>query len=474
MTSVLRIRDFRLLFTGEGVSLLGDQFYFIALPWLVLQLSARTVVLGVVLALQGIPRAAFMLVGGAVSDRFSPRRVMIGSNVARLSLVALLAALVLGGGVQTWMLFVVAAAYGVADGFFYPAQSAIVPELAATDQLSAANAFVQGLDQVAQFVGPVLAGLLIAILARGRVGLEGVGFALAIDAATFVVSIALLTLMRVDARAPRRGATEVAYSKVVGLGVEGAADVPGAEGAAGAAPSGLWDSIKEGLAYTWADPLLRILLLLILAVNFLAVGPLLVGVPALADQRLPGGAQAYGAIMSAFGGGSLAGLAVAGAVRRPPARLIGHVLLGVCAVFGVGIAVLGFAQSLTAALVPAAFMGFAAGYLMVSFFTWVQARTPQRLMGRMMSLIIFASVGLVPVSQALSGAVASWSLTGLFVIAAVLLGLVVGRAWFVPSLRSMGMEMATEPPGAASTVPDGDQHEADEHERGAEPLRHLE
>ena len=465
MTSVLRIRDFRLLFTGEGVSLLGDQFYFIALPWLVLQLSASTMVLGVVLALQGVPRAAFMLVGGAVSDRFSPRRVMIGSNVVRLALVALLAALVLGGGVQTWMLFVVAAAYGVADGFFYPAQSAIVPELAAIDQLSAANAFVQGLDQVAQFVGPVLAGLLIASLARGRVGLEGVGFALAIDAATFVVSIALLTFMRVDARSPRRGATEVADSKVVGCGVEGAA---------GAAPSGLWDSIKEGLAYMWADPLLRILLLLILAVNFLAVGPLLVGVPALADQRLPGGAQAYGAIMSAFGGGSLAGLAVAGAVRRPPARLMGHVLLGVCAVFGVGIAVLGFAQSLAAALVPAAFMGFAAGYLMVSFFTWVQARTPQRLMGRMMSLIIFASVGLVPVSQALSGAVASWSLTGLFVIAAVLLGLVVGRSWFVPSLRSMGMEMATEPPGAASTMPDGDQHEADEHERGAEPLRRLE
>jgi len=243
VTSVLRIRDFRLLFTGEGVSLLGDQFYFIALPWLVLQLSASTVVLGAVLALQGVPRAAFMLVGGAVSDRFSPRRVMIGSNVARLTLVALLGALVLGGAVHTWMLFVVAAAYGVADGFFYPAQSAIVPVLAATDQLSAANAFVQGLDQVAQAVGPVLAGLLIASLARGRVGLEGVGFALAIDAATFVVSIALLTLMRVDARAPRRGVVELVDGTVVG---------PVAQGQADAAPSALWDSIKEGLSYMWA------------------------------------------------------------------------------------------------------------------------------------------------------------------------------------------------------------------------------
>jgi Major Facilitator Superfamily len=461
MIGVLKIRDFRLLFTGEGVSLLGDQFYFIALPWLVLELTSSTVILGVVLALQGIPRAAFMLVGGAVTDRFSPRRVMIGSNVARLMIVSVLSALVFGGGVQTWMLFVLCAAYGVADGFFYPAQTAIVPQLASLDQLSGANAFIQGLDQVAQFVGPVLAGLLIARAGARSLGLDGIGVALAIDAVTFAVSVVLLTLMRVDAREARR-----AREAEAGAAPDG--------GAAVKEPGGLWTSIREGLAYMWADPLLRVLLLLVLAVNFLAVGPLLVGVPALAAQRLPGGAQAYGAIMSAFGGGSLAGLAVAGAARRPPAALMGHVLLGVCAVFGVGLVVLGFAQSLVAALAPSALMGFAAGYLAVSFFTWIQARTPQRLMGRMMSLIIFASVGLVPVSQALSGAVASWSLTALFVGAAALLTAVVARAWFVPSLRSMGMEMASGSASAASPVPDGDEQQADEHEARAHPLRHLE
>ncbi len=105
---------------------------------------------------------------------------------------------------QTWMLFVLAAAYGVADGFFYPAQTAIVPQLASTDQLSGANAFIQGLDQVAQFVGPILAGLLIAQAAAGSLGQDGIGVALAIDAVTFAVSISLLTLMRVDARSAGR------------------------------------------------------------------------------------------------------------------------------------------------------------------------------------------------------------------------------------------------------------------------------
>jgi hypothetical protein len=415
MLGLLRIRDFRLLFVGEGVSLLGDQFYFIALPWLVLELSNNPFTLGAVLAVQGLPRALFMLVGGAVTDRFSPRRVMIGSNIARLVLVALLAALVLSGSVQLWMLWSIVLAFGVADGFFFPAQGAIVPRLAATDQLPAANAVVQGLDQVAQFVGPMLAGALIAAFTADRLGLQGVGLALAVDAATFLVSVVTLWVMQVD-RVPRTDAA--------------------------GAPPRLFASVREGLAYMWGDPLLRTLLALIVAVNFLAVGPLLVGIPQLVRERLSEGAGGFGLVMSAFGAGSLAGLALGGTLPKPPPWVTGNLLLGVCAVFGVGLALLGVAHSLVAALAPVLLMGLAVGYLMVFFFSWVQARTPQRMMGRMMSLIIFASVGLVPLSQLLAGAVARWSVTALFVGAAVLLGLVVARAWFVPSLRAMGVEMA--------------------------------
>ena len=219
MLSLLRIRDVRLLFAGEGVSLIGDQFYFIAVPWLALQLSGSAAVLGIVLAVQGVPRAAFMLVGGAVTDRFSPRRVMLGSNVARLVLVALLAALVLSGAVRLWMLYAVAFAYGVADGFFFPAQGAIVPQLARPDQLTVANAGVQGLDQVSQFVGPVLAGVLIAAFVGGRGDLEGVGLALALDAATFVVSITLLALMQVDKR-PRPAASGPRATDAAAVGLD--------------------------------------------------------------------------------------------------------------------------------------------------------------------------------------------------------------------------------------------------------------
>src|SRR3954447_8489850 len=98
--SPLSVRNFRLLWIGEGISLLGDQFYMIALPWLVLQLTGSALALGTVMALAGIPRALFMLIGGAFVDRFSPRSVMMMSNLARMVLVALLSVLVLTNAIR--------------------------------------------------------------------------------------------------------------------------------------------------------------------------------------------------------------------------------------------------------------------------------------------------------------------------------------------------------------------------------------
>lgn len=410
---VFRLRDFRLLVTGEGISLLGDQFFLIALPWLVLQLTGSPLTLGVVLGLQGIPRALFMLVGGAVTDRFSPRAVMMAANVVRLAIVGLLAAFTLAGSVQVWMLYAFALILGIADGFFFPAQNAIVPQIAGRDQLQTANAVVQGLEQVAQFVAPAGAGVLIAALDHGH-ALTGVGVALAIDAGTFLVSLVMAWLLSVR----HYGAEAGDEASVLA-------------------------SIRAGLAYMWHDPTLRMLFLLIVAVNFLVIGPILVGVPVIAARRL-GGARAYGIAMSAFGGGSLAGIALAGALPRPAPRITGPLLLATCSLFSIALAVLGFAHSLVGVAAPLAVMGGGAGYLVVFFFTWLQGRTPEAMMGRMMGLIMFASVGLVPVSQALAGALIRVSMPLVFVGAAALLAVILTRAALTPALMRMGLEMAAE------------------------------
>src|SRR3954470_8958592 len=124
---VLRLRNFRLLWTGEAVSSLGDQFALIALPWLALVLTGSALALGSVLALMAVPRAALMVVGGAYTDRLSPRRVMLLSNAVRFAAVGLLGATVVAGVAQLWMLYVFALAFGIADAFFFPAVAAIVP-----------------------------------------------------------------------------------------------------------------------------------------------------------------------------------------------------------------------------------------------------------------------------------------------------------------------------------------------------------
>ena len=424
LLGVFRLRDFRLLVTGEGISLLGDQFLLVALPWLVLAVTGNPLVLGSVLAIQNVPRALSMLVGGALTDRFSPRGVMMAANVVRLIAVAGLATVTLAGVVHVWTLYVFALVFGLADGFFFPAQNAIVPQIAGGQRLETANAVVQGLEQVALFVAPALAGLLIAALA-GRAGglatgtgdLTGVGVALLIDAGTFLVSLLTLYLLRARRFAPPEEA--------------------GADG-------GVVAAIRAGLRYMWDDPTLRMLFTIIVAVNFLVVGPLLVGIPVIAARRLSQGVEGYGIIMSAFGGSSLVGIAAAGLLPRPPARLLGAMLLCLCAVFSVAMALVGFAHTLFQVAAPVFGMGAASGYLVVFFFSWLQGRTPAAMMGRMMSLILFASVGLVPVSEALSGALMRVSVTVLFVGSGVLLALLLARAALTPSLRSMGVEMAAE------------------------------
>lgn len=164
MLRVLSLRDFRLLFGGATTSILGDQFAMIATPWLVLQLTRDPLVLGFVMALGGIPRAVFMLLGGAVTDRFSPRRIMIASDSLRLGFTLLMALAVLSGNVHLWMLYVFNLGFGLVAGFAIPATNSIVPMLVEDRDLQAGNSVILGSNQLVGFIGPTAAGLLIAIL----------------------------------------------------------------------------------------------------------------------------------------------------------------------------------------------------------------------------------------------------------------------------------------------------------------------
>src|ERR1700748_3313496 len=122
----LAVRNFRLLWMGETTSLLGDQAYAVALPWLILQITSSGKSVGLVMMTAAIPRAVFMLAGGVVVDRLHSRPVMIASNVLRLAAVSTLAVLVMTQRVHMWHVLALAICFGFAEAFFFPAYTSIV------------------------------------------------------------------------------------------------------------------------------------------------------------------------------------------------------------------------------------------------------------------------------------------------------------------------------------------------------------
>jgi MFS family permease len=393
----LRLHDFRLVFAGESISLIGDQFHFIALAWLALQLTGSGVALGTVLMAAAIPRAIFMLLGGAMSDRVSPRSLMIISNALRAVVVAVVAYLVLSGNAELWQLFVLAVIFGTVDAFFHPALNTIVPMLVSERLLPPANALVQVMQQLSGLIGPAVAGLIIAAINTGP--------AFVIDAASFVVATICLLFVR--------GGRRAAPSHEVGP------------------REGVLGTIGSGLAYAWRDPATRAIVLLTAAFNFAFTGPVSVGLPYLAKERFSGGPAEFGLMLSMFGAGALAGALLAGSLRHVPR--LGLVTLLIAAGLGVGLALIGNAASLLVVDAAILLIGLGAGFINVRVIAWLQARTDEAFRGRVMSLVMLGGMGLAPFSLAISGLIIDlgavtllFSVAGAIVVAAVLAGFYLG------------------------------------------------
>jgi MFS family permease len=177
------------------------------------------------------------------------------------------------------------------------------------------------------------------------------------------------------------------------------------------------------------------------AVNFLFTGPLLVGIPVLADQRLPEGARAFGFLMSAYAGGNLGGYLLGGMLPKPGGRSLSVFLIALLLSFGFVLTGLGWIRLTWLDFALILVLGIGNGYIALVMFTWIQQRTPREMLGRVMSMVMLANMGLVPLSQALSGAVSRWNLTGLFVLSGVLLMLTAVWAARQPALKSLSHEM---------------------------------
>ena len=380
-------RNFRLLWLGESVSVFGNFFQMIALAWVVLEATGSGLALGTVMMAAAIPRAVFMLFGGVVSDRLSPRLVMLVSNTAQGVLVALLALLVFAGTVELWHLYILMVIFGIVGAFFLPAMMTMIPRLVSKDRLEAANSLVMATSQLSAFIGPAAAGFVVAA--------AGSAVAMGVDAVTFAIASVTLLLMR-------------------GISLRRRSIQSNEELAEPARQNSALSDMKDGLRYAWNNPEIRILLPVIAVVNFCFTGPIDVGLAWLAHEKFVEGAAGLGIMLSVFGGTAVFGALLAGSIKM---RHLGIVFTVIVVVIGAGLGLVGVAPDLLVTCVLLGIMGIVNSFLNVRAIAWLQRMVQTDMLGRVMSLVMFASMGLAPVSLALAGWLVDVNHTVMFVVA---------------------------------------------------------
>jgi MFS family permease len=296
----LRHRDFRLLWTGQTVSMLGNFVHAVALPFQILALGGAALELGLWGAIFSGTMLVFSLIGGAIVDRFPRRNVILASDLGSGGVVGVVALLSATGALRLEHLYVAAALFGAAASFFQPALNAIIPELVPAEVLQAGNAVRGTSRQIALLAGPVLGGLLVA--------LAGLPFAFAVDAATFFISFGALWI----ARPPRHEPPP---------------------------PAPLLRQVREGHAYTFSVPWLWIFIFAWALVLLGQVGPLGVAMPIFVRDVLRGDARLYGLLTAAIGVGEIATALVLAQVkvRRLGIAICVFAIIGGLSIAGIGL-----------------------------------------------------------------------------------------------------------------------------------------
>ncbi len=423
-------RDYRLLAGGMSVSLLGDGLFLVALAWQVYALSNAPTALASVGIAMTIPTIICLLLGGAVSDRYDRRLVMLGADVVRALGLVTLAALSITGNLHLWQLMAVAVLYGAATAFFDPASDALVPQLLPADVLAQANSLDQLIRPLAlRLAGPALGGLLI--------GVVGVGWAFGLDAASFLVSAATLLAM-----AP------VGRPSVAADATDGG-DAGDAARAAGGVRS-VGREVAAGLRYVLGHAWLWATLGSAAIAYLLFMGPTEVLLPFIVKNRLQDGAGALGLVFAAGGLGSLLCAIVIGQ-RGLPRRTLRFMYI--CWTLAT-LAIAGYGLSSQLWGLMAASVAFntleTAGT--IAWATTKQRFVPTELLGRVSSLDWLISIGLLPVSFAITGPVsAALGIRTTLIGAGVLGGAVTFAALLVPGVRRL--EREAEPDvGSGPTV----------------------
>jgi MFS family permease len=393
-----RHHEYRFLVASTGVSLFAGGLWLVAVAWQVIELGGSPSDLSLVAAASAAGLLVAVLLGGVAADRLPKRTVLVTVESVRAALAVTTGVLSVTGALDVPRLVVLAFAVGLAEGFFYPAYSAVLPALLPAEELLAANGVEGMLRPLAQqAAGPALAGLLVGVFTPG--------VALLAAGTGYMLALVPLLVMR---------------------------PVPVAR--AGDEAASIRRELAEGFAYLFRTGWLFATLAFAILYVLVVIGPIEVLLPFAVRDRTGGGPESYSLVLAAYGIGSAVG-ALAVSSLRLPRRYLTVMLL--C--WGAGalpMMAFGLATALWVMVAASLVVGVTDAAATVIWGTLLQRRVPSHLLGRVSSLDFFVSLALMPVSMALAGPVGERvGLPPTFVVAAVVptvLAVVALLAWRLP------------------------------------------
>lgn len=363
----LKQASFFWFWLGQGVSLLGDKVYTVALPFLLFELGGDAGQLGQLFAAFIAPQVVFLVVGGVLVDRVSRKLAMLSTDVVQALLSGAAVFLLIQDSLNITHLYLLSALFGLAGAVSLPATMSIVPQLVDKEQLTAANSARAFVSELAGVLGPPLGGVVVAA--------GGLTLALGFDAVTFVVAALCMSQVRV-----RRGSGEDGHERE-------------------AEPKSYLADIKKGFAYVSNSTWLWATILVFSLGNVFMSGTTVILLPIISEVRF-GGAAAYGVVL---GGVAVGALVMSLAMSRVTLRRRGVVAYAGFAVSGLGLVALGFAPTLSLAVVAAFVMGASIMVFSVVWESTLQALVPGEVLGRVASLDMLGSMALMPVGFLVTG-----------------------------------------------------------------------
>ena len=357
---LLKNTNFLFLWAATLFSSFALAFFTFSQTWYIAKTLNLEASLGVVFVALSVPRLIFMIVGGAVADKFPKKNIMFYSNIIRAILVATILTWFIVGDITLYTFALFALFFGLADAFFWSADGSILPELVEKSRLTQANSLTQMTNQASVILGPVLGGILIKFTNYETI------FSITI----LLLIVAAILVQKIQFTMPEQKDTD----------------------------KGMFTSIKEGILYVKESPFLSTFLICSAFLNLFLIGPMQVGFPLFVKNVLHGDSLQFSYLEASVGGGMAIGAVIVGLKNINRRRGLFCIIMMLLS--GIFFLAINFSTVLWQALLAGIFYGITIAMAIVPLMAMIQSTVKEEMMGRVMSLLMLSSMGFIPLSYA--------------------------------------------------------------------------